>query len=136
MGIWNGIKEDAEKIKAEYEAAAGGVKSATGAVVADIKTEVQNVVAAFESLESQALGEVDKFTAAAQNSLAKLKDYEDRLQKGIAAKSNALAKVQVAIGKLQSVQPDVATIIAATGADGAVAKAVAAINEEAPAAVV
>jgi hypothetical protein len=98
MGIWSGIKDDAKKLEEEAV------------------TIEQRVVEAAESLEKQALAEVDSFASTAKVSLSRLENFAGRLETDIASKSAALSKVRAAIEKLTAVQapPETAPLATAS----------------------
>jgi len=113
MGIFSKVEDAAKSIKDDYEKAIARGKEIEAEAKADVRVgigevkEVANrVEEVFETLATQALNEVEKFTQAAEDALDALLKYEERLKADIADKSGALAKVQETIGKVQAVQPD------------------------------
>lgn len=112
MGIFSKVEDAAKGIKDDYEKAIARGKEIEVEAKADVRVGIgevrevgENIYAAFETLEAQALKEVAAFAQSASDSLTKLSDYAARLGKDIASKSDALTQVKAAIDKLRAVAP-------------------------------
>lgn len=104
MGIFQGIKDDYEKAIARGKEIEAEAKGELGKIEDGLKAVAERVVEVAETLEVQALNEVERFTQAAEDALEALLKYEERLKADIADKSAALTKVQETIGKVRAVQ--------------------------------
>ncbi|MGN6773170.1 MAG: hypothetical protein ACTHJQ_25475 [Rhizobiaceae bacterium] len=84
-------------------------KSEVVAVKSDVASEAvsveEKVKEVFVSLESEAISEVEGFESELQTRLAKLTDFQARLEQDIADKTEALKAVKDAVAKAQTAAP-------------------------------